>query len=789
MLEFLRRLLRRDRNYQPVFTDERFVRDCVKGLPSSHELSLSRGSTAEAGPTAEEDSLAIAHYFRGRTSPKFFADRDVLRTSAQRIASDFPSWKDQNITQVRSILDEGLGIYSKKAPRLRPGFPWGNLEPGAGQDKLYAKRPHRFSFVPRIALAILHGEPAVRQLQELLQDWVQFASSPSNHLAYDSNLAVIQRILALTWGWAFLSAREEEDQESLRLEVIILKILMADIQYLGPRLGSSFPNNHLLADHFAGWFVGLIWPEFIGHEDWVMLYEPKWLRELERQILPDGTSFEHSTHYHEFACEMVGAYIFLKRRNEQEVPSCIVKRAKRIFEFQADLAGPGGHTIKVGDATEDPLFPLDGGDGWGTAAWAELHRGLWRSDIPASLRDNPAVERAFWLLGGTLAGDAETDCRLTALRSYPDGGFFVFPDPNSQSRLVFRTAPGPGRAICAGHMHADLMSIYFSSKAAAILVDTGTYTYRSKSENWKPGEPAWRRYIVAPESHNTLCIEAQDPLGPAAGDFRAAHIEISAEVSKQLAEPSATWVEATLKGDSVYTDYRRGVVQIPGEYWLVYDILPAKISALSCSFGYQFSPAVAMLKRTNHGVWVDCGDLEFAIIGSHGLNGPECLVGSEDPLGGWVSNQYGSVTGALQARFRPKSGESLTAVILDEGGLTTAQTRLHARHAEQDYVCIEVSFDDFTDIIVLRVIPERREIRVANIVFDGDLLWYRYDSHGPLGVRWIHGRSFAAPEAGVDISSEFSVPAFEMSQENGRSKFGESDGDTLKISWPRRNSN
>jgi hypothetical protein len=39
------------------------------------------------------------------------------------------------------------------------------------------------------------------------------------------------------------------------------------------------------------------------------------LTELGRQIYLDGTSFEHSVHYHELACEMALSYLLLSRRN------------------------------------------------------------------------------------------------------------------------------------------------------------------------------------------------------------------------------------------------------------------------------------------------------------------------------------------------------------------------------------------------------------------------------------------------------------------------------------------
>ncbi len=298
---------------------------------------------------------AVGSYFRTRTNPRFFVDPAQLKALARGVPQ---VWRERLLRLVNDECSVGLRIYGRRGPVLMKEFPWGRLEPGPGGDKLYRKRPHRFAFAPRLALAALYGQPTDRILSDLMLDWMGFAATRNNDLAYDSNLTVIQRVLALSWTWAFLAGRERCQPEHLSHEGLVLKILREDIRFLAPRLGQSYANNHLLADVFAGWFVGLVWPELLPERDMAERFEPLWLGELGRQVLDDGTNFEHSTHYHEYAWGMAAAYVILKRRNGQQVPEWVLERTSQMWKFQADLAGVEASTLSIGRRCGRSTFPV-----------------------------------------------------------------------------------------------------------------------------------------------------------------------------------------------------------------------------------------------------------------------------------------------------------------------------------------------------------------------------------------------------------------------------------------------
>ena len=115
-----------------------------------------------------------------------------------------------------------------------------------------------------------------------------------------------------------------------------------------------------------------------------------------------------------------------------------------MLEFQIARSGSENAIVAIGDAAEDPFFPLDSGDGWAVGTWPELYRAMFDVDLGA-VHQHPSIERAFWLLGGRVASETTYAQPAARVRTFDRGGFFVFHDEEHRARLIFRTGPGPRR--------------------------------------------------------------------------------------------------------------------------------------------------------------------------------------------------------------------------------------------------------------------------------------------------------------------------------------------------------
>ena len=318
-------------------------------------------------------------------------------------------------------------------------------------------------------------------------------------------------------------------------------------------------------------YLGMLYPELREAAGWRRDGESLFLRELRRQVYEDGTSFEHSVHYHEFVCEMVTAIVLLARRNAVDLEPWVEERLVGMLRFQALLGGPSARSFAIGDGVETHLLPLDGFDGIGAASHREILRALYDERMPASTEDAPGRERAAWLLAGRLAGSVPTKGDSEPVQ-FPEGGFVLLPDDFLDGCLVFRTGPTSGHPCNPGHMHADLLSALVRLGNAPIIIDPGTYTYRARMERWPDGEPAWRAHFMGPAAHNGLCIEGRDPLDRGPGDFPSGSLKATVRADPPVRGGGLVCTEASTLSESPYGGHARGVVHVVGRYWLVYDL-------------------------------------------------------------------------------------------------------------------------------------------------------------------------------------------------------------------------
>lgn len=624
--------------FEPRFDDQAFF----GGLRSEAQALRQALDHHRAGAAPAAWHEVLAHY-RSRVQPRFFVEteRIVPALSSARAAP----WLAAQRLRVQQDLEVGLRVFSLRAEALARGLNWGADLRGPGRDILYGTQRHRFGFMPRLAMMGLAGMPTLPVLRQVLDDWIACALAGEPE-CYHSPLAVLNRLVALSWTMGFVVAHSDRGGADAVLERL-LRILAADLAYLRPTIGASYPNNHLLADGFAAWYAGTLFPEFADaqamREAGAALFE----RELLRQFLPDGCGFEHSMHYHETGCEMAAAYLLLGRRNGLRPSPPVERRIERMLAFQASIAGKRSYRFAFGNAIEDPMFPLDSEHGFAPGAMRELYRGLFDPAVTPAHAQDLTVERAFWMLGTTLAEPGPPAADLPV--AFEQGGFFVFDDEALDSRLVMRSGAAEGQPLAAGHAHADALSLVLWVKERPVLVDPGTYTYRFKADQWPPGAPRWRAYFAGPWAHN-IVHSGSDPCGELSGDFRGLDVPCRVRATFDGEADGIAWHEFMLTGPVPLAGWCRGVVQVLGHGWLVYDIVPAAPQA-EVRAGLQFA-ANCSVECLPSRLAIETGAGPCSILLAGATAEQSVLQGSIDPLAGWVSPSYGELAPAPQWRAR-----------------------------------------------------------------------------------------------------------------------------------------
>lgn len=704
--------------YRPDLSDEAFI----GGLLPESECLRAAVASAAAGDNSAARRHVVEH-FLNRRAPRFFSHLSTVPEHVEKLKADYPHWVEATRNRVESDLHDGLRVVATRGKPLSSSFDWAMEPPGPGADDLYPAQPHRFGFMPRLALAAHYGVPTVPIVAKLLDRWIAVAIA-GNPMCYLSPLVVLYRLLALHWTFTFVASSKFADGgAAVDLAFSILKVIWADSEYLKGQIGHSYPNNHLLADGFAGWYLGSQFPEFLGAAEARVQGETLFLHELRRQFLDDGTNFEHSIHYHELGCEMALGYTILQRRNGAALPADNDAVVRRMLAFQAAVSGPEAIPFPMGDSTEDPLFPLDAEHGWASGALRECYRALFDPGLPPTAKKNLTVERAFWLLDGTLAeprGGETAD--LPA--DFAVGGIHVLSDLSRSSRLIFRSGPVEGQPISAGHSHSDILSIFLSVEGVPLIVNSGTYTYRAKSRAWRRRETDWRRYFAGQESHNGVCFE-QDPYGAMTESFRDRDIPCRVAPVRLATEPGLRWMEFRVAQGLSAVDHRRGLIHVEGEYWIVVDIPVAGSSADDASIRLQFAPGSSVASREAGTFDATMGAARCRVALSPQISAPTVFTGSLNPLAGWVSPSYGELVPAPQLQARLAPGDHACAFVLQVPQAGKGGVKIADASGSEDFLALCISDGSTVDFLLLRKRLSDAAMSAWGVEYAGELAWLR----------------------------------------------------------------
>lgn len=266
------------------------------------------------------------------------------------------------------------------------------------------------------------------------------------------------------------------------------------------------PNTHLLGEAVALFFIGTLCPELETSQRWQRRGWKIVVREMQRQVQPDGFHFEQSTYYHVYALDLFLHARILAARNEIAIPKPFDEKLIKMLDALA-LLSQGGSPPQLGDDDGGRLFDPRRNqskhmlDPLSTGA-VLFQRGDWKA-LAGGIR-----EETLWLLGvnGIAKFDQLAACPpSSSSAALASSGLYIMGGANQQ--LVVDA--GPQGAATAGHGHADALSIYLKVNGKPMLIDPGTCEY--------VGDDNTRNEFRGTPSHNTLCVDGlsqADPKGP-----------------------------------------------------------------------------------------------------------------------------------------------------------------------------------------------------------------------------------------------------------------------------------
>ncbi len=271
-------------------------------------------------------------------------------------------------------------------------------------------------------------DPAART--RLILDWIEHCERSYGWAPHPISLRILSwGKLILTPGALVLGAQERETLHAS---------LAQQAEALAGRLEYRLQANHLFSNLLGLVFAGVLFEgshaaRWLGHE-------PLLRRELERQILSDGSHVERSPMYHALLLENVLDLLNVALASQGRAPQALVQAledaAARMLGAHAVWTHPDGEIALLGDAAFDIA-----------------HAPRVLSDYAASLG---------------------VDARAPASGQLVDAG--VYRLEAGAFTLIATTGP-PAPSHQPGHAHCDALSFELSYGDERVISDTGVSEY------------------------------------------------------------------------------------------------------------------------------------------------------------------------------------------------------------------------------------------------------------------------------------------------------------------------
>jgi len=440
---------------------------------------------------------------------------DLGRT-AEIIHQNFPESVAETTREADSILSHRITVFGREF-QMGPLIDW-HADPftqvrwpllhyaempmraGHGSDVRTVWELNRLQHLPALGRAFALTGDETYSDEFLLQIASWYEENPPRFgvnwtVAMEAGIRAVNILAALGLFRASRNMTEEVVE-------LILKMMLAHGRFIRSNLEFSHraASNHYLSNLIGLYSIGMMLPELKESRAWVSYSAPRLLEELDRQVLPDGVSYEGSTSYHRFVLEIFALFFALSRASRVDLPGKAWERLERMFEFTRHYLKPDGTAPIIGDSDDGRLLKFRERPAIEHSYLLSLAAVLVEND--AFKQSSRLDEEAIWWFGeeGREAFESLSAAEDQAQsRAFDDAQIFV------QRRGPFYSIIDCGDHGANGHgshAHSDALSFEIFAFGRTFLRDPGTFVYTA--------DERWRNTFRSTPYHNTVRIDRRD---------------------------------------------------------------------------------------------------------------------------------------------------------------------------------------------------------------------------------------------------------------------------------------
>ncbi len=571
---------------------------------SRHGVSATHGGSAiDISPVSAADALCEGVF-------RFFEHREINLGCP-------PDWHQHPITGVPSPADRH----------------WSEIGDFEAGDIKYVWEPSRFAWVYSLVRAYWRtgDERYPRLFWQLVDDW-RNANQPQQGVNWKCGQEIALRVMACCFGlYGFADSPETTAERVSRLA----QVMAVSGQRIEHNLSYavSQQNNHGITEATGLWTLGLLFPEFAAAAEWACIGREALEQQCRRLIDDDGAFSQHSVNYQRVMLHACVWAIRLGELHRQPLSDELRDRVCRAGTFLWRLQDePTGRLPRYGANDGALVLPL-------TNCGHQDYRPVvqttgWLRNRKRRFENGPWDEELLWLFGAN-AFTAKADNERHRDWQGPQSGCCVL---RSESGHVF-TRAGSYRFRPS---HADMLHVDVWWHGQNVALDGGTYSYNAA--------PPWDSPLARTGSHNTVTVDRRDQMDRAGRFLWLPWLSGRQTSTRCSANGHLTYWEGTHDGYKRLPSpvgYRRGILRIGANHWLIIDSLTSKAAHVHRLHWLLIDAPYELDENRRHlRLQTDAGPYDVGIASAATLD-ISCVRAEPDGPRGWYAPCYGDRQPAL----------------------------------------------------------------------------------------------------------------------------------------------
>jgi hypothetical protein len=450
---------------------------------------------ARLRPEFQLTSSDLLKHFRERNSPSFLPGFDSANSTAALHQELFPHETQQLIESAWTIAREhrwpllgfgemkfGRSIDWHRDPLSERVWPLDyhadiRLRHNDGSDIRVLWELNRLGHLPRLAraYALTKEEQFAIEFFDQAESWRE-QNPVGRGVNWSCAMEVALRAMNLLAGISLF-----RNSPALNEERLLMLLAMFDQHGAHIRRNLEFSylatSNHYLSDVAGLLWLGLMLPELTEAAEWRAWALDELLREMDKQVLPDGAHYEGSTGYHRFALELFLYSFMLCKANDLPIADRYWQKLHQMLQYLRAILRPDGLAPLIGDTDGGQVLPIVSRDANDHAYLLMLGAAVFK-DKQFKLEGREETPELLWILGDDGLRDYKSLSTSKAngvhSQAFPEAGTYLLRHENLY--LVFNANGGHKRRPLS-HQHNDLLSLEVSACGRAFIVDPGTYVY------------------------------------------------------------------------------------------------------------------------------------------------------------------------------------------------------------------------------------------------------------------------------------------------------------------------